>query len=79
MKVLKIEPLYQVRHGSCYLPFVPEPTPQDLQSILARLAAMDKELAALKTENAFRSPDHHGQISGPSSPLPPIPTVPTTT
>jgi len=32
---------------------VPDASPQDLQNILARLAAMDKELAALRAENAF--------------------------
>jgi len=32
---------------------VPNGTPQDLKDILIRLAAMDKELAALKAENAF--------------------------
>lgn len=32
---------------------VPDASPQNLQNILARLAAMDKELAALKTENTL--------------------------
>jgi hypothetical protein len=32
---------------------VPDASPQDLQNILARLAAMDRELAALRAENAF--------------------------
>ena len=32
---------------------VPDETPQDLQSILIRLSAMEKELVALKTENAL--------------------------